>query len=261
MFEPGGAGGRGGSVAGGEGAAGTGQLGAGTSGGVRFEGIANGGNGGDGIGAGAGGLAGGNTVSGTATNVGTNFTAGQAGGTCIVTPNAAPAGEHFYMQMAGGWGDNSIGQITQGPRTRALLGAPGGATVGQVTITTMGGALSAPFYIRNNPARIGQVGAQFWDLNVASVMEGSTFPNIERFTLCFLNENPPPSPASPIIVEQRDNNGSLFSDMITSGGGPDGRAGCRVFPFDLNATHVRWYRTGNATSEVDWIAFQKKLTP
>ncbi|HEX9563587.1 MAG TPA: Ig-like domain-containing protein [Gemmatimonadaceae bacterium] len=264
MFEPGGAGGGGGNATGTEGVGGTGKLGPGTNGGVLFDGSSNGGNGGNGIGVGAAGAAGTKTASGTEQHVGPTFSPGQPGSTCSVTPNAPPAGEHFYMQMAGGWNDNSIGQIGPGPRTRSLLSSPGGPVIGQVTITTMGGAPQPPFYVRTNPARIGQVGPNFWDLNVASVMEGAAFPNVETFTLCFLNEDPLPSGPSPIFVDQRDNFGVVWdSDVIAAAGGPiaDGRAGCRMYPLHQNATHVRWYRAGSATSEVDWIGFTKKLTP
>lgn len=264
----GGAGGRGGDANGSAGSAGSGKLGNGIDASLRFSGSSNGGDGGDGAGPGAAGAAGTLNAAGATQYLGITFSAGSAGAPCPppppLTPNAAPAGEHYYMQMSSTWGQNQLGVIGPGPRTRFLLSTPTNSPVGTVTITTAGGNPTPPFYVGANPDRIGQWGANFWDLNVASVMEGATFPNIEFFTLCFLNESPAPSPADPIFVVQRDNFGVVWdSDNITGPGGPiaDGRAGCHTYPLHLNATHVRWWRNTGATSEVDWITFRKKLTP
>lgn len=245
-----------------------GSTGAGST--ITYDNVGNGGRGGGGTVPGAGGAAGqgpaGPRQAFVAGDVflGQNFTAGQDGPTCgIVTPNAPPSG-HLFMQIAG-WPTNSQGFMGPGTYTRPLLNGPNGSAAGQVLISTIANSFTT-YYARTNPPRIGQPGGMStgWDLNLASVQEGGMFPNIESFAICFLNENPSPGGASGIVVQQRDNFGVVWAEeTITGPGGPitDGRAGCRAFGKHLNTTHIRWFRTGAGTTEVDWIAFTKKLTP
>jgi hypothetical protein len=243
----------------------------------EFNNVGNGGDGGGGVVPGQGGAAGTGPVGprrvggpppateAADTFIGKNFTPGQPGVACGLQPNPAPPNNDLFMQVSG-WPASSQGFVSPGTYTRPLLNGPSGTVVGEVLITTIFAGSFTAYTFGESPPRIGQSNGQStgWDLNLASVKEGIMFPNTESFTLCFLGENPPPSPANPIVVIQRDNFGAvLTTDNITGPGGPiaDGRAGCRTFGRHLNATHARWFRGGTGTTHVDRIAFKKKPNP